>query len=56
MYFDNQPCRVCGADVELRARQRDVGDVIGGKDPDGTVDERVCTNRDCPTHEGGERP
>lgn len=61
MYADNKPCQVCGADVELRPRTvdgSDAGDgpvgpsdgVVGSGDP--TVDERVCTNPDCPTHSG----
>lgn len=45
MYFDNQPCRVCGAEVRLREHRRTRAE----KDPDGTVDDRVCTNDDCPT-------
>jgi hypothetical protein len=53
MYFDSRPCRVCGAEVELRARTGD--EVQPGKDPDGTVDERICTNSDCPTHAGADR-
>jgi hypothetical protein len=57
MYFDTKPCQVCGADVELRARRTPPVDdgrvgpedgVVG--DADSTVDERVCTNPDCPTH------
>lgn len=62
MYFDTKPCRVCGAEIRLRAR---LGPVQGGRDgtdgpvgePDGvvgdadsTVDERVCANPDCPTN------
>lgn len=50
MYFDTKPCRVCGAEVELRAREG--GDAQPGKDPDGTVDERVCANAECPTRRG----
>jgi hypothetical protein len=57
VYFDSKPCQVCGADVELRARRTTPDDdgpvgpeegVVG--DADSTVDERVCTNPDCPTH------
>lgn len=58
MYFDNKPCEVCGSDVELRAAEPDLSDggtpvgppegVVGGGDP--TVDERVCTNPECPTN------
>lgn len=63
MYFDTKPCAVCGSDVDLRARtgrpspERDEpvgpGDVVGGGDD--TVDVRVCTNSDCPSHSGGAR-
>ena len=45
MYFDTRPCHVCGAEVQLRPRE-------GAKktvESDGTVDERVCTNPECPT-------
>lgn len=59
MYFDEKPCAVCGSDVRLSARDGDavpepsgpVGPttgVVGGGDP--TVDERTCTNPDCPTN------
>lgn len=61
MYVDAQPCQVCGAEVELRARTgapggggRDDGPVgpedgyVG--DADTTVDRRVCTNPDCASH------
>ncbi|GEP35105.1 hypothetical protein NSZ01_28730 [Nocardioides szechwanensis] len=48
MYFDNLPCTVCGADIELRAH--DASEVRSEKNPDGTVDLRVCTNPDCPTN------
>lgn len=48
MYFDNKPCQVCGSDVDLTARRS-----AGETEPDGTVDERVCTNADCPTNTGG---
>ena len=67
MYFDTKPCAVCGADVELRPREtppRGVpSDPVGAPDgvvgdADSTVDARVCTNADCPTHQPGatERP
>lgn len=60
MYFDNSPCEVCGAQIELVAAtpprpsetEGPVGPsdgVVGGGDP--TVEERVCTNRSCPSHE-----
>ncbi|WP_181309794.1 hypothetical protein [Nocardioides campestrisoli] len=44
MYFDHQPCRVCGAEVRVREHTRTVRN-----EPDSTVDDRVCTNPDCPT-------
>ena len=63
MHFDTKPCSVCGSQVELRARQSPPQDVPGGGvvgeadgvvgDADSTVDERVCTNPDCPTNQGG---
>lgn len=46
MYSDTKPCRVCGADVELRAPERPQGEA----EPDGPVDERVCTNSRCETN------
>ena len=58
MYADSKPCTVCGSPVELRPREVDPPDpdtpvgpadgVVGTADP--TVDERVCTNPDCPTN------
>lgn len=59
MYFDNNPCAVCGSDVELRAH-RDPA-LVAGDEPvgppegvvgeaDSTADERICTNPDCPTN------
>jgi hypothetical protein len=66
MYFDTKPCRVCGSEVRLVPRERpdEAGDdapvgpadgVVG--DADSTVDERVCTDPDCPSHaEDGEEP
>ena len=57
MYFDNDPCKVCGSEVELRAR--DSGESPDGPagpadgvvgDADSTPDERVCTNPECPTN------
>ena len=60
MYFDNDPCEVCGARVELRPREpgeairTDTGPVgpVDGVvgDADSTPDERACTNPDCPTN------
>jgi len=54
VYFDHKPCQVCGAEVELRPHAR-----LERADPDATVDDRVCTNPDCPTNtsaDGGEAP
>ena len=60
MYFDSKPCTVCGAEIELRARETPVeppsgehpvgprDGVVGGGDD--TVDLRVCTNPECPSH------
>lgn len=64
MYFDAKPCEVCGSPVELRAREvPDRADeegpvgpsdgVVGTADP--TVDERVCTNPECPTRVSPDR-
>ncbi|GAA4697776.1 hypothetical protein [Nocardioides conyzicola] len=58
MYFDSAPCSVCGSEVRLVARSapptpsgEPVGDPEGFVgDGDSTVDERVCTNPDCPTN------
>lgn len=52
MYFDNKPCRVCGSEVRLRAR--DDTAPRSDPDPDGTVDQRVCRNPDCETHAAGD--
>ena len=43
MYFDNKPCTVCGADIELRAH--DASEVRSEKNPDGTVDLTSATTR-----------
>jgi len=48
VYFDNKPCRVCGSEVRLRDHREG-----SETEPDGTIDERVCTNDDCPTRRGG---
>ena len=48
MYFDQQECRVCGSPVEVRAH--DAEPPREGKDPDGTVDVRVCTDPECPSN------
>jgi hypothetical protein len=50
VYFDNKPCRVCGSDVDLRAHRASTR--RSEPDPDGTVDERVCTNPECETNRG----
>jgi hypothetical protein len=60
VYFDNKPCAVCGSEVELRARETAKApetEPVGPKDGvvgagDDTPDERVCTNRECPSHTG----
>jgi hypothetical protein len=60
MHFDFKNCEVCGAEVRLRAStppetthlDGPVGPqdgVVGGGDP--TVDDRICTNADCATHQ-----
>jgi hypothetical protein len=49
MYADHKPCAVCGSEVELRARTGPT-DRVAEADP--TVDERICTNPDCPTNTG----
>ncbi len=64
MYADARPCSVCGSPVRLQAHHPDeappgtpVGPpdgVTGGADP--TLDERVCTNDDCPTQQGDGAP
>ena len=59
MYTDIKPCSVCGSEVRLVARDEpataSTGALVG--DPDGfvgdgdsPVDERVCTNLECPTN------
>jgi hypothetical protein len=59
MYFDTKPCDVCGSEVTLRGRDSPPADesdgVVGAPDgvvgtADNTVDERVCSNADCPTN------
>jgi len=45
MYSDNRPCEVCGSAVELQPHSR-----LVVNEPDDTVDDRVCTNGDCPTN------
>ncbi|UDY23936.1 hypothetical protein [Nocardioides sp. Kera G14] len=51
MYSDLKPCRICGSDVELRPHQTDQV-----AEPDGTPDDRVCMNPDCPSHTSDEMP
>lgn len=46
MYSDVRPCQACGSPVELRAHQR-----LVVNEADDTVDDRVCTNADCPTND-----
>lgn len=46
MYADQKPCVVCGSAVTLRAHTAP----RPGTDPDGPVDDRVCSNADCPTN------
>jgi len=45
MYQDYKPCEVCGSEVRLRTDS-----APGVRDPDGPVEERVCTNSDCDTN------
>lgn len=54
VYFDYKPCRVCGSDVELEAREGD--EPRGEKHPDGTSDRRICTNPGCPTNTDDDAP
>lgn len=48
MYQDSKPCRVCGSEVRLQEPTR-----LRVAEADPTVDERVCTNPDCPTNKSG---
>ena len=59
MYVDSSPCAVCGSEVRLRARDAppvtDLAAPVGQADgvvgdADSTIDERVCTNRSCPSN------
>ena len=61
MYFDSEPCHVCGSKVTLRAGQpEESSETDGPVGPragyvgagDETVDDRICTNPDCPTNAG----
>ena len=45
MYSDNRPCQICRSPVDLRPHSR-----LVVNEPDDTVDDRVCTNGDCPTN------
>lgn len=60
VYTDVAPCAVCGSKVRLRPHTPRAADdgpvgpadgVVGSGDP--TVDDRVCTNDDCPTNATG---
>jgi hypothetical protein len=51
VYFDSKPCAVCGAEVELSPARS----LEGTAEPDGTIDERTCTNTECPTNQPGRR-
>lgn len=63
MYADHRPCLTCGAEVRLEERtpsdhEPGAGEPVGPPDGvvgsgDPTLDRRVCTNPDCPTHRGG---
>ncbi|HYF73572.1 MAG TPA: hypothetical protein VD864_12170 [Nocardioides sp.] len=48
MYSDVRPCQVCGSTVELQPHSR-----LVVNEPDDTVDDRVCTNPECPTNDRG---
>ena len=61
MYFDTKPCAVCGAEVRLEGRDGPVPTDVRADEPvgqpdgvvgdaDSTVDQRICTNADCPTN------
>jgi len=52
VYFDYDPCKMCGSEVRLRAPSG--SSPQRAPDPDGTVDERLCTNPECPTNTGTE--
>ena len=51
MYSDTKPCQVCGAAIELGPATA----AASTTEPDGPIDERTCTNPDCPTHRPPER-
>lgn len=44
MYFDNAPCAICGSEVRLQPHS---SEPRSDPNPDGTLDERVCTNSTC---------
>jgi hypothetical protein len=46
VYADSKPCRVCGAEIELSRAEG----AASTTEPDDTIDQRTCTNRDCPTN------
>ena len=47
VYADSKPCQVCGAKIELSPAEG----TASTTEPDGTIDQRHCTNRDCPTNQ-----
>jgi hypothetical protein len=59
VYDDVRPCAQCGSEVRLEPRTPEPEDgsgpvgpadgVVGTADP--TVDRRVCTDPECPSHE-----
>jgi len=50
MYFDSQPCRVCGSEVRMEPHSPSTR--ASDPEPDSTIDERVCTNTHCETNQG----
>ncbi|WGL51027.1 hypothetical protein P5P86_13755 [Nocardioides sp. BP30] len=52
MYADTKPCQLCGAPVDLRPRE--AGDPTRVTEADGTPDERVCSNAECPSNRAAE--
>ena len=56
MYTDAKPCAVCGSEVRLEPHTPDAGDETGTHQrfsADPTLDDRVCTNPNCPSHAPG---
>ena len=49
MYEDNRPCQVCGSEVRLSGDPSDR--TLGVNEPDDTVDQRICTNQECPSNQ-----